>query len=103
MCSLPLIPTEAGIQDEKDWAPPSRGRLGRLNYSGRCSRTDREELTVPFYDRTEFPNTFHSREVNGPMIVTVIAMGMVQPSVYQIIDVVTMRHHFVPTPWTMLM
>jgi hypothetical protein len=29
-----------------------------------------------------------------------IAVGMVQPATYEIIEMVTMRHRFVPAVWT---
>ena len=36
------------------------------------------------------------------MIVAMVAMRMVQPSVYQVIDVVSMRYGFVPATWAVL-
>ena len=41
-------------------------------------------------------------QVHGAVVVAVIAMGMVQPSVYQVIDVVSVRDGFVSTAWPML-
>jgi hypothetical protein len=37
------------------------------------------------------------------MIVTVLAMRMVQLAAYEVIDMVTMRYGFVPAVWTVLM
>ena len=37
------------------------------------------------------------------MVVAVVSMRMVQPSVYQVIDVVGVRHRFVSATWPMLM
>jgi hypothetical protein len=34
------------------------------------------------------------------MIITMITMGMMQPPVYKIVDVVTMRHRFMSAVWT---
>ena len=36
------------------------------------------------------------------MVVAVIAVGMVQASVHQVVRVIGMRHRFVSTAWTML-
>ena len=36
------------------------------------------------------------------MIVTVIAMWMMQPAIYEVIDVVTMRYRFVSAAWAVL-
>jgi hypothetical protein len=37
------------------------------------------------------------------VVVAVVSMRMVQPSVYQVIDVVGVRHRFVSATWPMLM
>jgi hypothetical protein len=37
------------------------------------------------------------------MIVAVITMRMVQPAVYEIIDVISMRHLFMSAVWTVSM
>ena len=34
------------------------------------------------------------------MIITMITVGMMQPAVYEIIDVITMRHLFMSAVWT---
>jgi hypothetical protein len=34
------------------------------------------------------------------MIITMITMGMMQPPVYKIVDMVTMRHRFMSAVWT---
>jgi uncharacterized protein (DUF2062 family) len=39
----------------------------------------------------------------GPMVIAMIAVRMVQPSVYQVIDVISMRYGFVPTTRAVLM
>ena len=36
------------------------------------------------------------------MIIAMSTMGMVQPSIHEVIDVVPMRHGFVPAGWAML-
>ena len=41
-----------------------------------------------------------SGQLHGPVIVAMITMRMVQPAVYEIVDVVTMRHLFMPAVWT---
>lgn len=42
-----------------------------------------------------------SDQLNGPVIVAMIAVRMVQPSVHEVVDMVAMRYHFVPAIWTM--
>ena len=37
------------------------------------------------------------------MIIAVITMRMVQPAIYEIIDVISMRHLFMTTVWTVSM
>ena len=37
------------------------------------------------------------------MIIAMIAVRMVQATVYKIVDVVTMRHRFVSANWTVLL
>jgi hypothetical protein len=34
------------------------------------------------------------------VIIAMVAMGMVQPAVYEIIEMVTMGHRFMPAVWT---
>jgi hypothetical protein len=41
-------------------------------------------------------------QLHDPMVVAVIAMGMVQSSVHQIIRVIGVRYPFMTTTWTML-
>jgi hypothetical protein len=41
-----------------------------------------------------------SGQLHGPVIVAMITMRMVQPAVYEIVDVVTMRHLFMSAVWT---
>jgi hypothetical protein len=38
---------------------------------------------------------------HGPVIVAMVAMRMVQPAVYEIVDMVTMRHLFMSAVRTM--
>ncbi len=42
------------------------------------------------------------RKLHSPVIITVIAVGMVQSSVHEIIDVVPVGYGFVPATWPML-
>jgi hypothetical protein len=35
------------------------------------------------------------------VVVAMVAMGMMQPSIYEVIDVIAMRYGLVPTRWTM--
>jgi hypothetical protein len=41
-----------------------------------------------------------SGELHGPVIIAVITVRMVQPAVYEIVDVVAVRHRLVSAIWT---
>jgi hypothetical protein len=41
-----------------------------------------------------------SGQLHGPVIIAMIAVRMVQPAVYEIVDVVAVRHRFVSAIWT---
>ncbi|WP_028347140.1 hypothetical protein [Bradyrhizobium murdochi] len=41
-----------------------------------------------------------SGELHGPMIIAMIAVRMVQPAVYEIVDVIAVRYRFVSAIWT---
>jgi hypothetical protein len=41
-----------------------------------------------------------SGQLHGPVIIAMIAVRMVQPAVYEIVDMVTMRHLFMTAVWT---
>ncbi|MEH2624311.1 hypothetical protein V1292_002366 [Bradyrhizobium sp. AZCC 1719] len=41
-----------------------------------------------------------SSELHGPMIIAMIAVRMVQPAVYEIVDMIAVRHRFVSAIWT---
>ena len=41
-----------------------------------------------------------SGQLHGPVIITMITMGMMQSAVYKIVDMVTMRHRFMSAVWT---
>jgi hypothetical protein len=51
-------------------------------------------------DRTVRGGDPASGQLHGPVIITMIAMRMVQATVYEIVDVVTVRHRFVSATWT---
>jgi hypothetical protein len=38
--------------------------------------------------------------LHGPVIIAMITVRMVQPAVYKIVDMVTMRHRFMSAVWT---
>jgi hypothetical protein len=44
-----------------------------------------------------------SGQLHGPVIIAMITVRMVQPTVYEIVDMVTMRHLFMSTVWTVYM
>jgi hypothetical protein len=46
--------------------------------------------------------TLTSGELHGPVIVTVIAVRMMQPAIHEIIHVIAMRDGFVPAIWAVL-
>ena len=37
----------------------------------------------------------------GPVVVAMVAVGMMQPSIHEIIDVIAVRYGFVVTRWAM--
>jgi hypothetical protein len=41
-----------------------------------------------------------SGQLHGPVIIAMITVRMVQPAVYKIVDMVTMRHRFMSAVWT---
>jgi hypothetical protein len=41
-----------------------------------------------------------SGKLQGPVIIAMITVRMVQPAVYEIVDMITMRHLFMPAVWT---
>jgi hypothetical protein len=41
-----------------------------------------------------------SGQLHGPVIIAMITVRMVQPTVYEIVDMVTVRHLFMPAVWT---
>jgi hypothetical protein len=46
------------------------------------------------------PSWAPSGQLQGPMIIAMITVRMVQPAVYEIVDMVTMRHLFMSAVWT---
>ena len=43
---------------------------------------------------------YRLRALHGPVIVAMVAVRMVQPAVHEIVEMVTMRHRFMPAVWT---
>jgi hypothetical protein len=41
-----------------------------------------------------------SGQLHGPVIITMITVGMMEPAVYKVVDMVTMRHRFMSAVWT---
>ena len=40
------------------------------------------------------------RQLHRPVIIAMIAMRMVQPAIYEIVDMIAMRHRFMSAVWT---
>jgi hypothetical protein len=41
-----------------------------------------------------------SGQLHGPVIIAMITVRMVQPTIYEIVDMITMRHLFMSAVWT---
>jgi hypothetical protein len=66
--------------------------------STRCAARKTNDALPPSCGSTAVVNA--SGQLHRPVIVAMIAVRVVQPAVYKIVDMVTMRHHFMSAVWT---
>jgi hypothetical protein len=82
----------------RHFAPHHASAAGSRYPRGRCAArgAQQQRKIAAGHSRTG------SGDLQGPVIVAMIAVWMMQPSAYEVIDVVAMRHCFVTAVRTML-